>query len=304
MNIHDAKAIPIAQILGMLDIHPKQTTPHRLLYLSPVRLEKTPSFWVYLKTNRWHDYGDGRGGDPVDLVCAYLKFTREAHTVPDALRWINNMGVAPYQFKPIEPDHLHAPDEPSLILKTRKPIAHLGLIHYLEKRGIPLAIAHRHLKEIHVSNQNTQNSFFALGFANEEGGYELCNPFFKGSLGAKVISFIRGTEPKPDSIHLFEGFMDYLSAVAQLNGQGFKADTIVTNSLSCLKQAIPYIQNYGYHTAYTWFDNDPAGEKATAALDEFFKTQGDISHTPMNKVYAPHKDVNAWHMHQRNLTLG
>ena len=302
MDIAHANTIPIAQILGQLDIHPKQTTPHRLLYLSPVRLEKTPSFWVYLKTNRWHDYGDGRGGDSVDLVCAYLKFCREAHTVSDALRWINNMGVAPYQFKPpvYENDQ---PDAPSLVLKSRKTIQHLGLIHYLEKRGIPLEIAHRHLKEIHVRNQNTQKSFFALGFANEEGGYELRNPFFKGSLGAKAISFIRGTEPKPEGIHLFEGFMDYLSAVAQLNGKGFKGDAIVTSSLSCLKQAIPYIQNYGYRTAYTWLDNDPAGEKATVALDEFFKTQADLIHTPMNKIYAPHKDVNAWHMRQRNLTL-
>lgn len=303
MNIHDAKAIPIAQILSQLDIHPKRTTPHRLLYLSPVRLEKTPSFCVYLKTNRWHDYGDGRGGDPVDLVCAYLKFCREACTVSDALRWINNMGVAPYQFRPIERDQDTIPDAPRLVLKTRKPIGHLGLIHYLEKRGIPLAIAHRHLTQIYVRNQNTQKSFFALGFANEEGGYELRNPFFKGCLGAKAISFIRGTEPKPDSIHLFEGFMDYLSAVAQLNGNRFKADTIVTNSLSCLKQALPYIQNYGYRTAYTWLDNDLAGEKATAALAEFFKTQSELSHLPMNKFYAPHKDVNAWHMHQRNLTL-
>ncbi|MBO0950604.1 toprim domain-containing protein [Fibrella forsythiae] len=302
MDIAHANTIPIAQILSQLDIHPKRSTPHRLLYLSPVRLEKTPSFWVYLKTNRWHDYGDGRGGDPVDLVCAYLKFCREAHTVSDALRWINNMGVAPYQFKPPVFEH-EEPDAPSLVLKSRKTIQHLGLIHYLEKRGIPLEIAHRHLKEIHVRNQNTQKSFFALGFSNEEGGYELRNPFFKGSLGAKSISFIRGTEPKPVGIHLFEGFMDYLSAITQLNGKGFKGDAIVTNSLSCLKQAIPYIQDYGYRTAYTWLDNDPAGQKAAVALDEFFKTQADLTHTPMNKIYAPHKDVNAWHMHQRNLTL-
>lgn len=94
--------------------------------------------------------------------------------------------------------------------------------------------------------------------------------------------------------------MDYLSAISQLNGRGLKGDAIVLNSLSCLKQAIPYIQNYGYRVAYSWMDNDKAGEKATTALSEFIQTEAELKHTPMNKVYAPHKDVNAWHMHKLN----
>lgn len=302
MNIDHAKAIPIVEILNRLHIQPVKTSNGKQLYLSPVREEKTPSFWVYLRSNRWHDYGDGRGGDPVDFASAYLKYTREADTVSDALRWLRNMGVSHFQFAPVH-DVPIEPKEASLVLKTKKPIQHIGLIHYLEKRGIPLAIAQKHLKEIHVGNQRTKKSFFALGFPNEEGGFELRNPFFKGSLGTKAISFIRGTEPKPDSIHLFEGFFDYLSAISQLQGKGFRGDTIILNSLSCLKQITPFIQNYGYHIAYTWLDNDKAGEKATASLTEFFKTQNELVHKRMNGIYAPHKDVNAWHMHTLNLTL-
>ena len=300
MNIHDAKEIPIAEILSRLGITPRKTTPGKQLYLSPVRNEKNPSFYVYLKDNRWHDYGDGRGGDPIDFARAFLKFTREADTTADALRWIKNIGLGPYEFTPVhhEPP---APEEPSLILKKSTPLQHVGLRRYLEQRGIPLDIAHRHLKEIRVHNQNTGRSFSALGFANEEGGYELRNPFFQGSLGAKAISFIRGNDPKPDSIHLFEGVMDYLSVITQLHGKSLTGDAIITNSVSMLKQAIPYIQNYGYRQAHTWFDNDLAGEKATVAMVEYFKTQADLTHTPMNKVYAPHKDVNAWHMHTLNL---
>ena len=303
MNIHDAKAIPLAQILERLNINPRTSSPEKQLYLSPVREEKTPSFYVYLKTNRWHDYGDGRGGDPIDFARAFLKFTCEADTTSDALRWLGNIGLGPYQFPPIPIRPTQETNEPGLLLKTKKAIQHVGLIHYLDKRGIPLAIAQQHLTEIHVRNKTTQKSFFALGFANEEGGHELRNPFFKGCLGVKAITFIRGTEPKPDGIHLFEGFMDYLSAITQLNGKSFKDDTIVLNSLACLKHAIPYIQNYGYRTAYTWLDNDKAGETATTALHEFFTTQADLVHKTMNSIFAPHKDVNAWHMHQRHLIL-
>ena len=302
MNIDQAKAIPIAEILSKLNIQPRKTNPDKLLYLSPIRQEKTPSFWVYTKTNRWHDFGDGSGGDLIDLVQAYLKFTREEYTVSDALRWIKNMGATSYDFAPVfaEPP---TKAETSLVLKTSKPIQHLGLVHYLEKRGIPLDIARQHLKEIHVRNQRTKKSFFALGFPNEEGGFELRNPFFKGSLGAKSISFIRGKKVKPESIHLFEGFMDYLSAVSQSKGKDFKGDCIVLNSLSCLKDATPYIHNYGYRIAYSWLDNDQAGQKATQSLSEYFKTQADLVHKCMNQVYAPHKDVNAWHMHTLGLTL-
>lgn len=302
MNIDQAKEIPIVEILSKLHIQPAKANNHKLLYLSPIREEKTPSFWVDTKTNRWHDFGDGRGGDLVDLVCAYLKFTKEEYTVSDALRWIKNMGLGPFEFAPIQAEHLEE-EGAGLILKAKKPIQHLGLIQYLEKRGIPLKLAHQHLKEVRVRNPRTGKSFFALGIQNEEGGHELRNPFFKGSLGPKAISFIRGREPKPKTIHIFEGVFDYLSAVAQTKHNGFKGDAIVLNSLSCLKQIAPYIQNYGYRVAYSWLDNDKAGECATTSLSEFCQTQDDLTHRPMNRIYAPHKDVNAWHMHQLGITF-
>ncbi|UFH54798.1 toprim domain-containing protein [Spirosoma sp. KNUC1025] len=302
MNIDHAKAIPIAEILSLLKIQPRRVSGSKRLYLSPRRAEKTPSFWVYTKTNRWHDYGDGQGGDTVDLVCEYLKYTREEHTVSDALRWLKNMHIAPHAFPPLHTDTDHT-DDTGLILKDRKSIQHLGLIHYLQKRGIPLELARQHLKEIHVRNKQTKKSFFALGLPNEEGGYELRNPFFKGCLGVKAITFKRGTDPKPNTINLFEGSMDYLSAASHLKDQRFKGDTVILNSLSCLSQISAYIQNYGYRTAYSWFDNDLAGEKATQAFAQFCQTQADLIHKPMNRIYAPHKDVNAWHMHQKGLVL-
>ena len=301
MDIAHAKEIPLVEILARLNIKPRRTNNHKHLYLSPVRHEKTPSFWLDTKTNRWHDYGDGRGGDPVNFACAYLQFTREDHTVPDALRWLSNMGVSLSDI--VQPTYEAPVKEPGLLLKTNKPIQHLGLIHYLQKRGIPLEIAKQHLREIHVRNPHTQKSFFALGFPNEEGGHELRNPFFKGSLGPKAISFVRGSQPKPNAINLFEGGFDFLSALIQANVTCFRADTIILHSVNSLRLAIPYMQNYGYQTAYSWMDNDDAGEKATKAIAEFCQTQTDMVHRPMNKLYTPHKDINAWHMHQRNLTL-
>jgi len=304
MNIDHAKCISMLEILEKLDIKPYKVTESKVLYSSPLRKEKTPSFYVYRKTNSWYDYGEAAGGDLIAFASRYLRSCNEPDTMPDALRWIKNMAGDNYTIYslPIDSEN-HVADDPVLILKSKKTIQHLALIQYLEKRGIGLKLAQKHLKEVQVHNKETKKNFFALGFANEDGGYEVRNPFFKGSLKPKGISFIRGKKPKPDGIHLFEGFMDYLSAVHNLNGQAFDEDTILLNSIACIKQAFAYIHNYGYKTAYTWMDNDNAGRKADIILGEFFKTEDDIRHIRMNRMYAPHKDVNAWHMHKHNLTL-
>jgi hypothetical protein len=299
MNIEQAKAIPLAEILSRLGREPTSRRGHRLRYSSPLREEKTPSFDVDIHQNLWYDHGEGIGGDVVSFVCAYLKSTREAHTVSDALRWIRNM-TGGYVMPPPPPYERINP-EPALVLRSDKPIQHLGLVHYLQKRGIPLELARRHLREIHVRNQETGKGFFALGFKNVEGGYELRNPFFKGCLAPKAITFLRGSRPRPQSIHFFEGVMDCLSAMTLTPDGQLAGDAIVLNSLSCLKQVVPYVQNYGYRLAFTWMDNDKAGERATATLDEFFKTESGLVHKPMNALYAPHKDVNAWHTHKLGL---
>lgn len=303
MNLDHANCIPMAEILNKLQIQPNQVQQNKLLYRSPLHMEEAALLEVNLKTNRWFDHSRGIGGGPVDFVCAYLKHCHEAHTELDALRWLNNMVVPSFETVSLgtNPSVNTQPDT-ELILKTKKPVQHLGLVHYLEKQGIPLAIAHRFLKEVRVYNIRTKNNLITLGFPNEGGGLELRNPFFQGCLGPQAITFIRGRMPKSTCIHLFNDVIDYLSAISQLNGKGFKGDTIVLNSLSCLPQIIPYIQNYGYRNLYSWMDHDEAGEKAQTVIAEFCQTQIDLRHTPMNKVYAPHKDVNAWHMHTLDLS--
>ncbi|GGD64264.1 transposase [Emticicia aquatilis] len=304
MNIHEANKISMCEILTKLSIHPHKINKNNAWYFSPFRQERTPSFQVDLYKNRWYDFGEAMGGDLVDFICAYLKHHKEENTKSDALRWIRNMcdnSVELLNFHPKIPQAVEK--DFALILKNSRSIQHLGLINYLEKRGIPLFIAQKYLKELHVYNKDTGKKFFTLGLPNEEGGFELRNPFFKGCLRTKAISFIRGKISKPQGIHIFEGLFDYLSVACDLKGQFFQDDAIILNSLSCLRQINPYIRNYGYETAYTWMDNDHAGENATVMLAEFFKTQEGITHKIMNNVYAPHKDVNAWHMSQLNLSL-
>lgn len=304
MNIDHANKIPVAQILEKLPNQPKRIKANKLLYLSPLHTKTAILLEVDTKTNRWYDHGYGIGGSPVELVCAYLKSTLEAHTELDALRWLANMAVSPDKPMPVCASiDATTPAHTDLELRAKGPIQHAGLIHYLEKHGVPLRIAQRVLKEVRVRQTKTKKSFLVLGFPNEDSGLELSNPFFTGCLGPQAISFIRARTPSPTSIHLFKNVLDYLSVITQLQGQGLTGDTIVLNAMSCLKQALSYIQNYGYRVAYSWLDNDSVGQEATTDLTEFCRTEAGLTHTPMNKLYVPHQDVNAWHMHMHTHNL-
>jgi hypothetical protein len=302
MNIEHAKTIHLSLILEKIGFLPQKETDNELWYISPFRNEKTASFHVNKPRNLWYDFGEARGGDNIKFVQEYLASTGENNTVSDALRWVNNMSGFVPSIQPVDVPQYNNEDK-GLVLKDAKPIRHIALVEYLKSRGIPIEIGKLYLQEVSVYNSEKKKTYFALGFKNEESGYELRNPYFKGCIRPKDVTFIRGTVSKPDGIHIFEGFMDYLSIICQRDGKQLDDDVIVLNSLACLHSATAYIKGYGYHVAYTWLDNDTAGQKATASLSGFFKTEDNLQHKPMNNRYAPHKDVNAWHMYKLGLVL-
>lgn len=300
MNIEQAKRIPLGDILLILKSKLTQQKNGESWYLSPFRNERTASFQVREKLNIWYDFGLGKGGDSIDMVRIYLETQGVGSSVPDALRWLKNMmGYAP-RIRPVLIKERQKP-APKLSIVHSKPIEHTALVKYLESRGIPLALAKRHLVQVTLKNKETGKTSFALAMRNESGGHEIRNKFFKGSIGRKDISVIRGLQPKPDGLHIFEGMLDYLSAVMQEEGWAFKDDSIILNSISIIQKATGYIYEYGYRVCYTWMDNDEAGKKATASLAAYLKTQENLLHRPMNDKYGDHKDVNAWHMHKLGL---
>ena len=58
--------------------------------------------------------------------------------------------------------------------------------------------------------------YFAIGFPNVAGGYEVRNRFFKGCIAPKDISHIRQQGESREKCLVFEGMMDYLSFLLSL----------------------------------------------------------------------------------------
>ncbi len=297
MNIEQAKAIPISVILGKMNLTPQRNSGHKELYFSPLRKERTPSLWVDLNKNLWHDYGDiqWKGGDGIHLVRAYLFNQGLDHQVSDALRWLNNMtGLHPV-IRPVV-DEGEKPCDKTLVLKHTGKLTKQYLIRYGADRGIPENILTKYFQQAIVLNNTTGLRFHTLSMRNDLKGYELRNEKFKGCIGKKYITFIRGTKPKPDGINIFEGAFDFVSVITQQNGRPLKNDTMILHSLSNLRKASAYIRNYGYRSCFTWMDNDAPGIEAVKSWDAFCKTEQNLLHVPMNRLYAPYKDVNAAHM--------
>jgi hypothetical protein len=235
MKAEQANAIDLSSLFRSIGIFPARQCKAEWWYFSPFRKEKSPSLHINLQKNIWFDFGDGRGGTVTDFVCAWLAHQNEDHTVVDALRWIENM-------QSTHPTEIVSNEDlvnygVTLDLKKVGSLQNPAFINYLHSRGIPLSCARKYLREANVFNNNSGKTFSALAFPNENGGFELRNKFFKGCIAPKGISFIRGRTVLPDTIHVFEGFMDFLSALVHQKSSRFDGDAIILNSTACLKEA-------------------------------------------------------------------
>jgi len=292
MNIEEAKAIPMAEFLEKLGYIPEKNYPTKALYKSPLRIEKTASFWLCKVKNAWYDHGLEKGGGILQFAIEYLKSQNVDHTAGDGLRFINliwkNASTTPFVAE-IQPDEQ---EKYKLKIETVSALKHSALLNYLLDRCIPKELAKRYFKEVQVRNANTGKFFKAIGLKNEAGGYEIRNKLLKASVGEKDISFIRGSDENRTKIHVFEGMMDFVSILVLSDTTQFVDDVIILNSLSRLKKAIPYITNYTYQEVHSWFDNDASGARHREIFNDFIAANRPLKHISHHKEYEGHKDPN------------
>ena len=106
--------------------------------------------------------------------------------------------------------------------------------------------------------------YFAVGFPNVAGGYEIRSRHFKGCVPPKDVSLIRTEAAGTDACCVYEGFMDFLSAVTL--GIGERCDHLVLNSVANVKKALRYLDGYGRIGCF--LDRDDAGRRTLEALKE------------------------------------
>lgn len=272
------KAIPIIDYLNLQGYQPVKASGAELVYYSPKNIEATPSFLVNPRKNVFHDYsGEGEQGDIIRLV-QYLTgcgFFRAIETL-EAL----SSNFQPFSFSG-EVTTLN--NSSSVEIVSVQPIRSRPLLAYIASRRIPFSVAQTYLKEIHYRTKGKQ--YYAVGFRNDKGGYELRSQYFKGGTSPKwftsVLARNRG------SINVFEGVFDFLSCCEMFNVLQLKNSTLILNSLSFLTDIVPTLSQYD--TVNVFLDNDTAGKKALERLRTIILNVRDCSY-----YYAGYKDFNEY----------
>ncbi|KAA6320272.1 DNA primase [termite gut metagenome] len=277
----DSKIInrfPIRDYLAGSGIHPAKDNGYYGMYHSPFREDPDASLKVDYSKNLWIDYGTGGGGTLIDLV---MRMENCSNGKAMQLLQQRIAGSASFSFhreKELEKQ------EPSISIEKISALANPGLLSYLSQRCINTRIARLHCQEVHYNVKG--NTYFALGFRNDAGGYELRNKYFKGCT-SKEITSIRTASQVGNTCQLFEGFMDYLSFLTLKNWQYSQTDVIILNSLANLPKVSNRLTNYGNVSSF--LDNDAAGKKAVQELRSFCKQVNDQS-----VFYATDKDLNEY----------
>lgn len=219
---------------------------------------------------------EGKGGNIFALAG---EFIRSGDFITQA-RYVAEVAGMPVQdYKPHNVIDTHRTAGVSFEDIELLPLQNRALLHYLQERGIPSAIAIANCKEMRYTTHGKR--YFAVAFGNGSGGYEIRNPFFKGCVPPKDVTLLPSGST---ACNVYEGFMDYLSARALGIGNG--EDHLVLNSVSNVARAYRHLDGYGQIKCY--LDNDEAGRRTLETLGtRYGERVSDCS-----GIYGGCKDLN------------
>ena len=286
MNAATANKMSIAGFLQSAGFTPEKANGNVFLYCSPLRNEKTASFKVDRVKNLWFDYGTWKGGSLIDLVCEMYGVD-----VAGALLTLSGVAIPEQSFSFQQQNEFT--DGWKAEIRHLQPLQNIALIQYLKSRRIPASIAEKYVTEIYYkAYENQSKAYFAIGFKNDAGGYDLRNGIktlkypkgFKGAISPKDITTIPGANQT--AVNVFEGFMDFLSALTHFETDHANCNTIVLNGVGLVDRLLQVLPDYSKINLY--LDNDSAGEKTAGLIQDYRPDAVNRS----SRLYPEHKDFN------------
>lgn len=299
MNIAKARQIALERVLKYMQAEQDMTRGNasEMWFKSPLRpQESTASLKVDILKNLWYDHGSGQGGDIIKLVQEYLG----GKSVSEALQWLRTTeGRLPQQKIKQALTASKKPQQSTsdrgLLLVKEKNITNPALLAYAANRRISDDVLHRYCREIYFKGK-TEKTLFGIGFANDSGGYEVRGAIgnFKAFVGDhKDITTLYASNLNPDTLHVFEGYWDFLSKET-FNPMTKKEASISLNSGNLMEKGIqkilsdPRLQEVQF--VRLWLQNDDIGKKTLHRFCEALETSYSVG--DMSEHYAGCKDLN------------
>ncbi len=284
LSCERARAFPIEKALAKLGHFPTTTNDKEAWFLSPFRSETQASFKVSKRLNRWYDHGEGTGGNIIDLVCKMRQCT-----VKEALRIIGeDKNSFLFQQRP----NFKVEQQDEISVKEVKELTHYALRRYLSSRSISTATAKKYISEVHYGFKN--KNYFAIGFKNDSGGWELRNKYYKNCSSPKDITHIKKGNGK---LIVTEGVFDLLSLLSYNEILEAEYDFLVLNSTAFVSKAMEIMK--GYLQIDLYLDNDSNGRRTTQKLMAHSNNCLDKS-----MLYEGFKDMNEWLVKSAKKGLG
>ena len=286
MNCKQFNSISLEEVLQILGHLPTKQTEKEVWYRNPFATENQASFKLDKRNNIWYLHSEGIGGNNIDFMKKYLK-----SSVKEVLEWTEKQNFS--SFQPQNVIQKQNSLNQNYQITEIKELQNENLKSYLHQRGLSPTV-YSIVNEVYF-NLNGKN-FYAIGFKNLSGGWELRNQFYKGSLLKKDISVINlnNDKKKNKNVVVFEGFMDALSFVEMK--PIFKGDVLVMNSISLLNKAKEYLKHYS--EIHLFLDNDKAGKICKNEILKSFPEAKNHS-----EIYALHKDLNDYLQFKNNTEI-
>ncbi len=264
--------------LSSLGHKPSKISNNDFWYCSPLRQEKTPSFKINRKLNRWYDHGLGKGGNLVDFAILYHRCS-----IGELMQSLNadlffQKPSYPAGQKKLRPEN-------KLEILEHSDLSSPALLSYLRQRCVSVEMAMKHCRQVRY--QLSDKTYYGIGFENDSGGFEIRNPYFKSSSSPKDITTFK-TGAKQALV--FEGFMDFLTfKTIHENNPENSHDFVVLNSISFFEKARPFMEQH--QSIELYLDNDAAGQNCSNYALSLSQKYKDNSF-----MYKNCKDLNDWAM--------
>lgn len=278
--IENAKRRDLVDFLFHLGIQPRFRRGEEYAYISPFREETNPSFMVNRRTNLWKDFGSGEGGTMIDFCMRYygLDFRGAMERLEGAETERASLPRTPRRPAGIP----HRPAS-SLRIQAVRSLTDGRLIRYLRSREVSLDRAQQYCQELEYTVGHRQ--YKGIGFANDKGGWEIRSPRWKGGNSPK---WVRRFENGSSRLHVFEGFMDFLSFLSDPRWKGQReGNYLVLNSLSFFAKMRVYMELH--ERVFLYLDRDRAGRRhwqMTAAWADHYRDS--------SPAYHGFRDLNDW----------
>lgn len=282
----------------------------------PGRQDDTPSFKTDRTDRLWSDKGIGQGGTIIELTMKLFNCDESGalHALSSLYQGELFDTPATVQARRSAAKRQGQPEGMPLFEQGQQqegasertsveitPITSRGLYWYLHYRGIDPGLAKRYVKEIRYKANG--NPFYALAFASDaKDSYEMRNGVgvaeggegFKGVHGPKAITTLHPEKASEGgSVTVFEGFFDFLTALAYYGKVEPDTPVIVMNSTAMHAQTAEAIRRTGAARVFLYLDHDKTGKDVVQALRDALP---DIEIVDKSGIYAGYPDFNDFWM--------